>query len=498
MCLQAGLFSAVLTAFIIEGRKDLREDYSKTSADLLRTLVSQSQNTPSAPVLSTFVPPRKALRVNSVWFASLSCSLISALAAMLGKQWVRQYTNNLLSGGAYLIRARRHQYALEATERWRMSGVIHAIPIFIHLALFLFFIGLFISLWGDDAALVGTVFSISLTGLLLYLILTILPGFFPDCPFGTPLSFFVMRKAFDPSASIDDHPHSRSKLDTKCLTWLMRSTSTTVVRSATMAISGLEGTGDQQAALHKSGALEAAMQGIESCSLKERKSFVIKHEDVDAASLFLFAALRLDPMGDRAVIDLVNRFDLQQIVCLRNSFNAADLAAAMWCIAVFNFYLRIALPDTQASKTLASKFLLSVDIDRWKRIDPPGSGRCYKDLLAPSIELASSTSPDNRDLFEWAVMAMFISWRCDGLSISFDEAGISVIARAATMMHDDDTILSWVFGRVSITVQETLLTGAIGPILDTINADNPKFANSAIRLLRQIAYADVSLHPLIG
>jgi small-conductance mechanosensitive channel len=81
---------------------------------------------------------------------------------MLGKQWVRQYTNNLLSGGSYLIQARRHQYALEATERWRMSAVIRAIPIFTHLALFLFFIGLFIFLWGDDAATVGTVFSISL------------------------------------------------------------------------------------------------------------------------------------------------------------------------------------------------------------------------------------------------------------------------------------------------------------------------------------------------
>jgi hypothetical protein len=276
----------------------------------------------------------------------------------------------------------------------------------------------------------------------------------------------------------------------------MRSTSITVIRSATMAISGLEGTVDQQAPLHKSGALEAVMKGIESCSLKERRSFVIKHEDVDEASLLLFAALRLRPMGHQAIIDLVNRFDLQQIVCLRNNFNAADLAAAMWCIVAFNYYLQIALPDTQASKTLASKFRQSVHTDRLRTIESAGSGRCHKDLLAPAIELASSTSLDNLELFDWAVTAMFLSWRHEGLSIPFDQAGISTISRAATTLRHDETVLRLAFMRVDITAHDILLTGAIGPIVDTINADNPKFAISAIRLLDYIS-AEVSPDPLI-
>jgi hypothetical protein len=41
---QAGLFSAVLTAFVVESYQSLQEDYTKTSADLLRQISHQLAN----------------------------------------------------------------------------------------------------------------------------------------------------------------------------------------------------------------------------------------------------------------------------------------------------------------------------------------------------------------------------------------------------------------------------------------------------------------------
>jgi hypothetical protein len=38
LALQAGLFSAVLTAFVVESYQSLQEDYTQTSADLLRQI----------------------------------------------------------------------------------------------------------------------------------------------------------------------------------------------------------------------------------------------------------------------------------------------------------------------------------------------------------------------------------------------------------------------------------------------------------------------------
>ncbi|EKM53489.1 uncharacterized protein PHACADRAFT_59286, partial [Phanerochaete carnosa HHB-10118-sp] len=95
----AGLFSAVLTAFLIESYSSLQPDTESEIVFLLRHSLAQNY-TISGSFLNTTAPfpgampfetPLWALRVNGLWFASLICSLATASFGMLVKQWLREY-----------------------------------------------------------------------------------------------------------------------------------------------------------------------------------------------------------------------------------------------------------------------------------------------------------------------------------------------------------------------------------------------------------------------
>jgi hypothetical protein len=70
---QAGLFSAVLTAFIVELYQSLQEDYTKTSVELLQQISHQLANLslPTAPNSSQFQAQPSDVWVNVCWFVSL-------------------------------------------------------------------------------------------------------------------------------------------------------------------------------------------------------------------------------------------------------------------------------------------------------------------------------------------------------------------------------------------------------------------------------------------
>ncbi|EIN09984.1 hypothetical protein PUNSTDRAFT_40355, partial [Punctularia strigosozonata HHB-11173 SS5] len=98
--LLAGLFSAVLTAFIIESYKFLQRDPDDTTAALLLQIslqlssfsVNGSFMDSTHPIKAQLPPlqmPRGAVRINTFWFSSLVLSLISALVCILLKQWLR-------------------------------------------------------------------------------------------------------------------------------------------------------------------------------------------------------------------------------------------------------------------------------------------------------------------------------------------------------------------------------------------------------------------------
>ncbi|KAK7062895.1 hypothetical protein VNI00_000392 [Paramarasmius palmivorus] len=175
----AGLFSAVVTAFVIESYQWLDEDPADTTVALLTQISKQLGNT-SMPFedlssASTFQASSLSVRVNTFWFLSLILSLTSGLFALLGKQWLREHRRDVPTsspGEALGLRQMRDR----SLEIWGVPSFLAALPILLELALLLFFAGVIDLLWSLHRVpfiVVSIAVGVSAG---LYLITTILPA----------------------------------------------------------------------------------------------------------------------------------------------------------------------------------------------------------------------------------------------------------------------------------------------------------------------------------
>ncbi|KAJ7362980.1 hypothetical protein DFH08DRAFT_328819 [Mycena albidolilacea] len=192
-CLQAGLFSASVVAFLIESYKTLTPDSGDTAVLLLTQISNQlaaAANGTSFTITSpgSFSPRTSALVCNILWFISLGFSLTCALVATLVEQWAREFMHKADMRSAPAIRARVFSYLYYWLKRFKMHTVVGIIPLLLHMSLLFFFAGLV-------AFLIPVNFAVTLvTGILLfilaavYVLLTSLPLVYVDCPYRTPLS----------------------------------------------------------------------------------------------------------------------------------------------------------------------------------------------------------------------------------------------------------------------------------------------------------------------
>src|SRR5258708_8675085 len=67
----------------------------------------------------------------SLLYASLSASLLSALGAVLGKQWLRDYRDN--TRGPRESRRVRRQLKVNGLEAWHFKAVLRTIPVLLQL-----------------------------------------------------------------------------------------------------------------------------------------------------------------------------------------------------------------------------------------------------------------------------------------------------------------------------------------------------------------------------
>ncbi|CAE6369889.1 unnamed protein product [Rhizoctonia solani] len=96
MLLFAAIFSAIVTAFLIESTNLLEQDSSEVTTQLLLVLVQSQQgivtgkpdNIPSPVEIPAFTPSATVRLINILWFASLIASLGAAVVAMLAKEWL--------------------------------------------------------------------------------------------------------------------------------------------------------------------------------------------------------------------------------------------------------------------------------------------------------------------------------------------------------------------------------------------------------------------------
>ncbi|KAJ7156400.1 hypothetical protein C8R46DRAFT_1004786 [Mycena filopes] len=134
----AGLFSAVLTAFIVESYKMLSPDQSEPTVLLLATL----NGTPMEIHSPQFRPSPISVACNALWFLSLALSLSSALIATLVEQWARNFLQRTEMRPSPIIRARILSYLYYGLKNFHMHAVVEIVPLLLHSSLFLFFSGL--------------------------------------------------------------------------------------------------------------------------------------------------------------------------------------------------------------------------------------------------------------------------------------------------------------------------------------------------------------------
>jgi hypothetical protein len=177
------LFAAILTAFLVESRKELYEDpQTRLLKDILTTLRNASETlTPE-----TFHPEASFLNINGLWFTSLTLTLSSALGGVLSKGWIAKHSSastRRTSNDAYARHLRANRI-----RKWRVGAIISVISLLIQIALFLFFSGLVVILWDTDDRIKYSILALVSITSFVYLVITFLPWIFPACPLQTPIT----------------------------------------------------------------------------------------------------------------------------------------------------------------------------------------------------------------------------------------------------------------------------------------------------------------------
>ncbi|KAK0482343.1 hypothetical protein IW261DRAFT_1333236, partial [Armillaria novae-zelandiae] len=139
----------------------------------------------------TFVPATTDVCVNGLWFPSLFLSLTTALVAVLVKQWPHHYV--ALPSETPRDRSFIRQFRFAGFRKWHVQIIIGLLPVLMHLTLATFLVGLvtFLRLlrqalsWGICA---GTVLVYTA-----YVVATVLPILFSQCPYRTPLLWLMMK-----------------------------------------------------------------------------------------------------------------------------------------------------------------------------------------------------------------------------------------------------------------------------------------------------------------
>jgi len=204
---KAGLFSAVLTAFIIDRSQSIQPTpaaqsafYQQQSVALLNQISQQLSSlgaqipVPSNSSLPDFIlsPSTSDVRVNIIWIISLVSSLTAALLATLIRQWARDHMRIFQYYRHPLKVARLRQYLYEgSSRRGYMRAIAEAVPGLVHISLFLFLAGLADFLLNTYTTVgTSTLFATVLCAML-YIIITVTPSVNPQSSYRTPFSPLV-------------------------------------------------------------------------------------------------------------------------------------------------------------------------------------------------------------------------------------------------------------------------------------------------------------------
>ena len=186
---QAGLFSAVTSAFILDVQSQLQPDTGEETAALLRILIYKIDNTTfgnDTPTLPQWTgPPNTIVQVQAILCASLAASLLSAFLAMLGKQWLNRYASTDMRGTA-VERSQNRQRKLDGIIAWSFDHVMESLPLMLQVALLLLGCALSHYLWEVNVTVASVVLGLTLSGVILYIFIAVAGATYESCPYQSP------------------------------------------------------------------------------------------------------------------------------------------------------------------------------------------------------------------------------------------------------------------------------------------------------------------------
>ncbi|KAJ7902118.1 hypothetical protein B0H14DRAFT_1270677 [Mycena olivaceomarginata] len=398
-----GLFSAVLTTFIIQSYQLMLPAAADTTNVLLVNLIALQFNSTGPPSIPSG-PQSTNIQihwVNGLWFSALACSLSTALISMLAKQWLQAYLPNV--SGSPRHRARQRQARFMNLEAWLVPEIINALPLLLHVALLLFFAGLVVLLWSVDLAISLATWIIVLFAYTFYFASIGVALLNPACPYQHPIAdrlrlwlspdpksppppIFVSnhkKEPFeDPGKYIYDARASvatfEDAIDATALTWLFnKSTDQAVVSAALQAIAGLPRDFSALRILRDAGALPLIEHGFQSCYHKDTTVDLQWHlVDAESAELYCRAWMRLTRgTAEQWPFDIVEPLwmlqddthpDAAAIASCAVALSSFDSHMSQW--ELLAYLARCTAGETQLSETTQCCILDSISecLVRWE------------------------------------------------------------------------------------------------------------------------------------
>ncbi|KAJ3492211.1 hypothetical protein NLI96_g147 [Meripilus lineatus] len=196
----AGLYSAILTAFIIEAYRRLRRDPAEASMEILVEIAEElrsfmvnsgfinSTHTITSLPTGIFVPEPSSISVIGLWLTALFLSLVAASLGMLVKQWLREFLKNIHDNPQEHSRVRL--FRMRGLRKYKGYQFASLLPLLLQISLLFFFAGLIVFARRDNET-IGFIITI-LASLWFFFFFTVtifpfLPGVSPSCPYKTPI-----------------------------------------------------------------------------------------------------------------------------------------------------------------------------------------------------------------------------------------------------------------------------------------------------------------------
>ena len=183
------------SAFIIDIQQDIKEDFTETSAKLLRVLVQNVNATAFAehvdpPPLDWKLSDNSYVGVQCTMYASLAVSVLAACLAMLGKQWLNRY-DQIEMRGTLIQRSRHRHRKMTGMAAWHFDITMEALPVMLQIALLLFCYGLSRYLWNVNQAVASVIITTSSLGFVFYVCIVSAATASYECPYQTPVSLLL-------------------------------------------------------------------------------------------------------------------------------------------------------------------------------------------------------------------------------------------------------------------------------------------------------------------